>query len=142
MLLGGVCDFKVRKFVSNDIAEILLELALSTNQAIKVRRKSICRDGYRVDYSYQATNTYASSPWYLAPAIESSTTVVEKEEKEIIDFKLIVQQDNSIRIVLCHVKTTKQFAKKRLKITKRHSWSSRKSNKDRQSNGQKKKATQ
>ena len=96
VLLGGVCDIKVRKFVSNDIAEILLELALSINQAIKVRRKSICRDGYRVDYSYQATNTYAFSPWYIAPATESSTTVVEKEEKEITDFKLIVQQDNSI----------------------------------------------
>ena len=96
VLLGGVCDIKVRKFVFNDIAEILLELALSTNQAIKVRKKSICSDGCRVDYSYQATNTYASSPWYIAPATESSTTVVEKEEKEIIDFKLIVQQDNSI----------------------------------------------
>ena len=101
VFLGGVCDFKVRKFVSNDIAEILLELALSTNPAIKVRRKSICSDGYRVDYSYQATNTYASSPWYLAPATESSTTVVEKEEKEITDFRLNVQQDNSLYGLLC-----------------------------------------
>ena len=47
------------------------------------------------------TNTYASSPWYLAPATESSTTVVEKEEKEITDFQLNVQQDNSLYGLLC-----------------------------------------